>query len=242
MRTIIIGDIHGCYDEWVKLLHKIEFDPAFDELILLGDLMDRGKDSYQVYQKAKELKKMMKKKMTILKGSHEKMLLDSSSKIWNQLIWNLSGKRSTILSFKRHNKKMESSKKWFEENCVPYYEGKSYQCCHASIINEDIKENDEYVLMMDHHLTKKNRYNGKLTITGHIHLHDPTYFDGSKGKGQILSYHESKPLPQKGVLCIDTSCAEGNRLTAMIIENNQYYLEYVKKIHRFNLYQLFHDK
>lgn len=43
MRTIIIGDIHGCYRELVKLLEKVEFDKKTYRLISLGDLMDRDR-------------------------------------------------------------------------------------------------------------------------------------------------------------------------------------------------------
>ena len=48
MRTIVIGDIHGCYAEMLQLLAKVEISDA-DCLISLGDIVDRGADSVQVY-------------------------------------------------------------------------------------------------------------------------------------------------------------------------------------------------
>lgn len=42
MATYCIGDIHGCRDEFVKLLETIKFDENKDELILTGDLIGRG--------------------------------------------------------------------------------------------------------------------------------------------------------------------------------------------------------
>ena len=42
MRTIIIGDIHGCSGALRLLLAKIMPDEKADRLILLGDLFDRG--------------------------------------------------------------------------------------------------------------------------------------------------------------------------------------------------------
>lgn len=40
-RTIVIGDIHGCYDELVKLITKLKtnkkYDSKKDTLIFLGD-------------------------------------------------------------------------------------------------------------------------------------------------------------------------------------------------------------
>ena len=40
-RTIVVGDIHGCFEELQKLLSMISFS-EYDELISIGDLIDRG--------------------------------------------------------------------------------------------------------------------------------------------------------------------------------------------------------
>ncbi|RIY37930.1 metallophosphoesterase [Psittacicella gerlachiana] len=42
MAKYLIGDIHGCADEFAQLLEKINFNPAEDELYLAGDLVGRG--------------------------------------------------------------------------------------------------------------------------------------------------------------------------------------------------------
>lgn len=41
-RTIIIGDVHGCFDELQELLTKIKWDSKKDVVIFTGDLIDRG--------------------------------------------------------------------------------------------------------------------------------------------------------------------------------------------------------
>ena len=41
----IVGDVQGCARELEDLLRAIRFDPARDELYLLGDLVNRGPDS-----------------------------------------------------------------------------------------------------------------------------------------------------------------------------------------------------
>lgn len=48
-RTIIIGDIHGCYDELVALLKKCERKPS-DEVISIGDMVDRGPKPWEVVE------------------------------------------------------------------------------------------------------------------------------------------------------------------------------------------------
>lgn len=47
-RVIIIGDIHGCYDEFIELLEKVEYDKKTDNLVLVGDLVNKGPYSHKV--------------------------------------------------------------------------------------------------------------------------------------------------------------------------------------------------
>lgn len=48
-RTIIIGDIHGCWAELEALLDKVGFGQE-DQLIALGDIVDRGPDTPKVLE------------------------------------------------------------------------------------------------------------------------------------------------------------------------------------------------
>lgn len=43
----MVGDIQGCFDELQELLAKVEFDPAVDRLLAVGDLVNRGPQSLQ---------------------------------------------------------------------------------------------------------------------------------------------------------------------------------------------------
>lgn len=54
MRTIFIGDIHGCLEEFEELLGKVSLSSG-DDLILLGDLMDRGPDPLGVIRLARKV-------------------------------------------------------------------------------------------------------------------------------------------------------------------------------------------
>lgn len=55
MATYLIGDVHGCYDELIALLHKVEFTPGKDTLWLTGDLVARGPGSLDVLRYVKSL-------------------------------------------------------------------------------------------------------------------------------------------------------------------------------------------
>lgn len=46
-RRIVIGDIHGCYDELIELLDKVKLSPA-DRVIAVGDLTVKGPKSREV--------------------------------------------------------------------------------------------------------------------------------------------------------------------------------------------------
>lgn len=49
-RIIIVGDIHGCFDEFLELLDKCHYNADSDTLILVGDLCMKGPKSLEVIQ------------------------------------------------------------------------------------------------------------------------------------------------------------------------------------------------
>ena len=48
-RTLIIGDIHGCYEEMLALIEAARLTDA-DQIVAVGDLIDRGPDSPAIYR------------------------------------------------------------------------------------------------------------------------------------------------------------------------------------------------
>jgi hypothetical protein len=53
MRTVIVGDVHGCLDELLALVARCG-DPADTRYVMVGDLVAKGPDSQGVVQWARE--------------------------------------------------------------------------------------------------------------------------------------------------------------------------------------------
>lgn len=68
-RLIAIGDVHGCRAELATLLTRLRLTPD-DQLVLLGDLVNRGPDSHGVIALAREHRAIS------LLGNHELRLLN----------------------------------------------------------------------------------------------------------------------------------------------------------------------
>jgi serine/threonine protein phosphatase 1 len=75
MRTLIIGDIHGCNKTFNAMLDKVALS-TFDHLYLLGDYIDRGPDSKGVIDTIFNLKQAGYQ-VSCLLGNHEQMMLDA---------------------------------------------------------------------------------------------------------------------------------------------------------------------
>lgn len=54
-RVFVVGDIHGCLDDFNNLVTKLNFNSATDQLILAGDLTSKGPNSAGVLSRAREL-------------------------------------------------------------------------------------------------------------------------------------------------------------------------------------------
>lgn len=72
-RRAIIGDVHGCIEEFTELYARLEWQ-SIDEICSVGDLVDRGPDSGACVQFA------MDKKILTVMGNHE----DSIVRLWDK--------------------------------------------------------------------------------------------------------------------------------------------------------------
>ena len=93
--TYVMSDLHGCYEEFIKMLQLIGFTDK-DTMYILGDVVDRGPHPIKL------LKYIMERKNIILiKGNHEEMMenaLITESKR-SQLLWIQNGCTTTLFEY-----------------------------------------------------------------------------------------------------------------------------------------------
>lgn len=151
IRYLVISDIHGCYDEFMELLELTNYNPKHDQLILLGDYVDRGKDSKRVLDKVMEL---VKNGAIAIRGNHDDWFIkfisspqfQSNSALINEYLSKGVGGLHTInsyIDFDVTKTSMEQIAEKIKNNCkhhiqflsqLPYYyETDDYIFVHAGI-------------------------------------------------------------------------------------------------------------
>lgn len=71
MSRYVIGDIQGCYDKFLELIFKINFNSGVDSIYLVGDLVNRGPKSLDVLKWVYKYKDSV----TSVLGNHDIYLL-----------------------------------------------------------------------------------------------------------------------------------------------------------------------
>ena len=108
-RIFVMSDIHGQYDLFLKMLDRIKLKRE-DLLVIIGDICDRGKKSYEIYMKCIKMRKLGYNLKFIL-GNHEDMLLEDLENGYPI-------RYETEYSVFRNSKYFENKdmKDWHEEN------------------------------------------------------------------------------------------------------------------------------
>jgi serine/threonine protein phosphatase 1 len=131
----IIGDVHGSYHSLKALIEKLP-DKYESKIVFAGDLLDRGKNSYEV------IKLIMENSYDCVKGNHEEMLLEFGPS--------------------KENKSLENSRNWLfscggEETLNSYNSKDEYFKHHLFISSlpsfleyKDYKTEDGRYLVVSH--------------------------------------------------------------------------------------------
>jgi serine/threonine protein phosphatase 1 len=70
-RVFIIGDLDGDLYALIKAMNNVNFDPQSDHLFCLGDVIDRGEKSYELFHYLEEINSHM------VLGNHDHLMLES---------------------------------------------------------------------------------------------------------------------------------------------------------------------
>lgn len=71
MKTLVLGDVHANYNALIEVLTKANFDYENDQLISLGDIVDRGTEPYLCILELQKIKNLI-----AIKGNHDVWLQD----------------------------------------------------------------------------------------------------------------------------------------------------------------------
>jgi serine/threonine protein phosphatase 1 len=169
-RTFAISDIHGCGISLDHLVSKEIKLKKSDELFLLGDYIDRGKNSKMVIDIILDLVSK-RYKVKCLRGNHEQMFLDTQNDDVNHLHWKaVFGGNSTLSSFNiNHYDELDEKYKSFFEGLSYYFESKKNIFVHAGLnfSNENIFEDLHYMLWSRGMKINKELLGERKVIHGH---------------------------------------------------------------------------
>lgn len=215
-RTFIIGDIHGHTEALLQCLNMVNFDFDTDHLISMGDLCDRGEDSYGVAETLMKIKNLIH-----IRGNHDQYLISFLSGICDRDSYcNNKISKPTADSYCDATDDDKIRHLNFYNQSIPYYVKDNICFVHGGFDRWDLISNqEENNLMWDRDLANQMMScspTQKLkTIDDFSHIfigHTPT-----------LYWKTPIPITRGGVTNIDTGCGKGGKLTIMSLETREYW-------------------
>lgn len=222
-RVYAIGDVHGRYDLFRRLMNIIERDqaeraPVRTLIILLGDIVDRGPDSARMVQGCMNLARLTDR-FILLRGNHEQMMVEAlrgNLTVYRQ--WLRFGGRETLLSWgvdpavldapaTKENLRVAAGAvgnetiRWLAELPL-YHRHGDYLFVHAGIrpgVAIDRQHTDDLLWIKDEFL-QSDAEHGMIVVHGH-------------------SISESGVVMRANRIGIDTGAYRTHQLTAIGIED-----------------------
>lgn len=190
-RVIIIGDIHGCVDEFRALLRELDYKRGQDKLYLTGDLIDRGPEPLRTVLLAREAGAFL------VQGNHERKHLSYRHK-------QLAGEELPPSSYwwlKTHNQLTEEAWAYLEKAPTHLYIDKDWLLIHGDkdprvLLGRISQEESEW----RGHWVREWEGPEKV-VFGHMIL----------GLGETIS------IPERGLYGVDSGCCFGGGLTALVL-------------------------
>lgn len=200
-RTIVVGDIHGCYDELMALLEKVELRDQ-DRVVSVGDLITKGPKNREVLQLF-----MTDARFSTVIGNHDLAL----RRRWNGEDVDLKPAQ------KKANKELKGEKDAYTTflNRLPFV----IDLGTHLVVHAGLRPNVELYSQTTGDLTRlrtlgPNRESDEGTPWYHVYY----------GEKVVLFGHWPAPEPRRGkkAIGLDTGCVYGYNLTAYIIETDEF--------------------
>jgi serine/threonine protein phosphatase 1 len=196
-RIFAISDIHGCFKPFHELIVNTISLKKSDQLLLLGDYVDRGSQSREVIDLILDLQNKGFN-VTALAGNHEVMLLNSYHDRENIPLWLMNSGDTTLMSFGISNiKDLDRKYVDFFTSLDFYRVIDNYIFVHAGL-NDDIDDpfTDTQKMIWETRLSYNHpSLKNKIIIHGH--------------RPKLLS-HVNRLISEKSkVIPIDTGCVYG---------------------------------
>ena len=204
--TYFVSDIHGQYELFIKLLHKIRFSEN-DKMYVLGDIIDKGPYSVKLIKYIMETPNIH-----CIKGNHEHMLIGE----YYALMEDSPECFDDVLRILQRHFRDDDEKLTFEMidwlEALPYYiEGADFIAVHAGIPHDESDGNllDPDLVMPEQLIFDRSFKDPKFAPKSKkcvIFGHTPTTY--ICGKPKILAYKrkgaEGKSISDFCKIHIDT--------------------------------------
>jgi serine/threonine protein phosphatase 1 len=210
-RILAIGDIHGCRAALDTLLGFVDPGPA-DQLVFLGDYVDRGPDSKGVLDRLIELRRQHD--VVCLRGNHEIMMLGARLGRDDCRFWLTCGGAAALESYAGPDRvgKLEDIpyEHWhfLERGCVDWCETRTHIFVHANLHPDKLLGEQPTHWLHWQPISKqwhRAHCSGKTMICGHTHQ------------------REGVPLRLMQAVCIDTWAYGDGWLTCLDVETGEYW-------------------
>ncbi|QDU63178.1 Serine/threonine-protein phosphatase 1 [Planctomycetes bacterium Pan216] len=204
-RIIAIGDIHGCIHALETLLELIA--PTHDDqIIVLGDFIDQGRDSAAVIDRLIALEATTN--LTCLMGNHEEMFLAALESERALRVWEEAGGAATLISYRfgARISTVPDEHIAFVRRCQDFAESDRHFFVHARYEPDlPLAEQPAYALRWS--LLEEPypgpHMSGKTALCGHT----------EQRRGDILDLGH--------VICLDTFCHGHGWLSAMDVVSGE---------------------
>jgi serine/threonine protein phosphatase 1 len=209
MRTLAVGDIHGCLTALDTVLEAAAFGPD-DRLVALGDFVDRGPSSRGTLDRLIALHGAGR--LVPILGNHDEMFLASLLGLARNM-WLWFGGAETLQSYGHAPDDDPLSNvppehlEFLRTACIPYYETERQIFTHATLSPElPLSEQTGSVLRWDKLSGPVRHVSGKMLICGHTRQ------------------HSGHPLVMPSTVCIDTGVyASDGWLTCLDVRTGEYW-------------------